>query len=239
MYIPATLLSYNNYKSNLRLDVKTHMCGRYTIEEDENIVEMHKILSVAKSNITQTNKNQYRQMKTGEIFPTDYVPVIVPHKNGRIDAVVMRWGFEHPSNHARVINARFEGIRERPMFRGAVTNRRCIIPANAFFEWKTHPQSGFKEKFKISPERSQMLYFGGVYNTTADKDTGEKVSEFVIITKQAQGIFASIHSRMPMVIQKRDMLIWLSCPENEIDEFYYAPAPEFTFRSMDGIGARV
>ena len=116
-----------------------------------------------------------------------------------------------------VINARVEGLHERKMFRSLVNNKRCIIPANGYFEWKQSENSKVKEKYLIRDER-KILYMAGLYDTVhksstqlsfLDHNTQEYLA-FAIITKDANSSVSYVHNRMPLIFNKEEMEMWLS-----------------------------
>ena len=127
------------------------MCGRYYIDQEDDLAEMRKIL-------TELNKRFYGQpalsaMKTGEIFPSNVVPVlqkqdkwqqtaVQPDKSTDQDHILpglMRWGFDRPGGSGLLINARAETAAAKPFFRKAFKYGRILIPASAFFEWRKVP----------------------------------------------------------------------------------------------------
>jgi len=192
------------------------MCGRYIIDESEDVVEMRKIFDKLEEYYSDTR--EFQKVKKGEIFPTDTVPVIIPERNINVDIVPMQWGFRPPAHGGKVlINARSETVFEKPTFREAVKNRRCIIPANGFFEW-ARLQSGSKQKYLITPAASRTLYFAGIYDKKIDPATKKDLVHFVIITREARGLMRSIHHRMPVTVAKREILKWLNGREIHVRE---------------------
>ncbi|MCL2099902.1 MAG: SOS response-associated peptidase [Oscillospiraceae bacterium] len=204
------------------------MCGRYIIEDGEDVVEMRKIFDKLKGYYSDTV--EYQKVKKGEIFPTDTVPVIIPERELSVDIVPMQWGFTPFNKNSRtLINARSESVFDKPTFREAVINRRCVIPANGFFEWE-RLQTGNKQKYLIRPAASRTLYFAGIYDKKIDYKTKKELVHFVIITREARGLLRSIHDRMPVTVAKRDILKWLNGNENNARGFFTdLNIPEYTF----------
>lgn len=159
------------------------MCGRYTFFTDEQNQEIMNI-------IKQVDKKH--QYKTGEIFPTNQVPVIL---NERVD--VLKWGFPNFRNKGVIINARSESASEKRMFKNCLENRRCVIPTTGFYEWKD------KAKYHFNLPNSHVLYMAGLYNTFAE------VNCFVILTTAANQSTEIIHDRMPLVLSKNMINVWL------------------------------
>ena len=194
------------------------MCGRYIIEDGEDVVEMRKIFDKLSEFYSYTE--EFQKVKKGEIFPTDTVPVIIPERELNVDIVPMQWGFKPvvPKGRA-LINARSESVYVKPTFKDAMKDRRCIIPANGFFEWKRMPD-GKKQKYLIKPADSQTLYFAGIYDRKIDYEAKKELVHFVIITRESRGLIRSIHDRMPVTVARRDILKWLNGRENHVREFF-------------------
>ena len=201
------------------------MCGRYVIDDSEEVVEMRKIFDKLKD--FYRNTEEYLKVKKGEIRPTDTVPVIIPEYGTKLDVVPMQWGYKSPDkyNGRALINARSETVFEKPTFRGYIKNQRCIIPANGFFEWAKLPDGG-KQKYLIRNTAWPILYFAGIY----DKKTPDRRANFVILTRESRGPLRSIHHRMPVAIARRDILKWLNGDENHVRELFTdLNLPEYTF----------
>jgi Uncharacterized conserved protein len=143
--------------------------------------------------------------KTGEIYPTNTVPVII--KEGNENKVhLYKWGFPNFKSSGVIINARAETIEEKPMFRKAFYEKRCIIPSNGFYEWKQGAE--IKEKYHIGLKDYPVMNMAGLYNTFKDK-TGNIYNAFVIITTAANETMSEIHQRMPVIIEPDFMDLWL------------------------------
>ena len=213
------------------------MCGRYVIDAGDDVLEMRRIFDELKKHYNDTV--EFQKVKRGEIFPTDTVPIIIPEKEFNIDAVPMQWGFK-TYNDKLVINARCEGIHERAMFKKAIVNKRCVIPASGFYEWAKSQNEigGFKkEKYLIKPTDSPVLYFAGIYDTFIDPQTKKEQIRFVIITKESRGLIRSLHDRMPVTVARKDMLKWLNGNLNHVSEFFTdTDVPEYTFTNLGSAG---
>ena len=109
------------------------------------------------------------------VSPTETVPVVVGHEDGR-SLVPMRWGFlphwyKAPNDGPLLINARAETIAEKPAFRAAARERRCLIPADGFYEWKG--EKGAKVPFVIRPRAGGMIAFAGVWQDWGTAGAGQ------------------------------------------------------------------
>jgi len=118
------------------------MCGRFIIFSEAEEREIQSIVEEINQKYNGT-----AAMKTGEIFPTDTVPVIAAD-NGIKSTSLSRWGFPNFKGSGVIINARSETLDEKPMFRKIFLTQRCLVPAHAFFEWKVTPE-GKKQKHII------------------------------------------------------------------------------------------
>ena len=170
------------------------MCGRYTFFTDKELQEVDEIIEQI------SNEIQLENMKTGEIFPTDLTPVLLPYE----DVVVPRlmvWGFPNFRNKGVIINARSETAGEKKLFASALEKRRCIIPSTGFYEWNAE-----KKKFLFNMPDSGMLYMAGIY----DRFDGE--DRFVILTTEANASMAEVHNRMPVVVPKGRIRDWICDP---------------------------
>lgn len=181
------------------------MCGRYTIETEEEVMQMRMILD--ELNTIYIGSSELKAMKTGEIFPTNIVPVLAGGEAGR-SARLMAWGFPGFNDKGVIINARAETALEKPMFRNSLQNRRCVIPSTGFYEWKHDGGKAKKEKYLIRLPGEDMLYMAGFYNLFTDK-SGKPYQGFVILTAEANESMAPLHSRMPVILNEKQCANWI------------------------------
>jgi len=209
------------------------MCGRFIIDNDDNIADMRLIFEKLKKFYSDTV--EFQNVKKGEIFPSDTVPIIIPEKETKMDVVPMQWGIRGYYGNL-LINARCEGVFQKKIFKDSIVNKRCVIPANGFFEW-AKLETG-KEKYMIRPAYSNMLYFAGIYEKLPDPVIkGKEQVRFVIITREARGLIRSIHHRMPVVVERKDILKWMNGTKSNIYEIFNEPTvPEYTFTNLGGAG---
>jgi putative SOS response-associated peptidase YedK len=119
----------------------------------------------------------------------------------------MKWGFPGRNGSGVIINARAETANGKPMFRNCVLQKRCLIPASGFFEWKeTAPKN--KEKYMLLPVEENILFFAGIYNIFRN-DSGSLYPAFVILTTAANDSVSPIHDRMPYILTGDKKSIWL------------------------------
>ena len=163
------------------------MCGRYYIEIDDS--ELEEIVREAEKRL-KTYPGQIAMKTSGEIFPTDIVPILT----GPDRYEPMKWGFVNFKGKP-VINARSETALEKPMFQKAMRERRCLIPASGYYEWRAEDGKSKKTKYRLhSPDGA--IYFAGCFRQ--EKDSA--LPHFVILTRPASESVATIHDRMPLIL---------------------------------------
>jgi len=215
------------------------MCGRFVIDDSGDIAEIRRIFEELKKHYGNTV--EFRKAKTGEIYPGDTIPVIIPEHEAKIDAVPMKWGITNTyDNKTLIINARCEGVYGKTMFKDSIRNKRCIIPTNGFYEWaRLHENhhKGKKEKFLIKPMHTPMLYLAGIYEKLIDPSSPDTEQiRFVVMTREAMGHIRSIHPRMPVTVERKDILKWLNGDSTHVNEIFTGQVPEYSFINMGSVG---
>jgi putative SOS response-associated peptidase YedK len=142
-----------------------------------------------------------------DIRPTETVPVVVSTARGR-RLVPMRWGFipawyAAPNAGPLLINARAETIAAKPAFRQAVRARRCLLPADGFYEWQAG--AGGKTAFTVRPAGPGPIAFAGIWQSWGEP----RIDTCAIVTCPANATLAPIHERMPVIIGPSDFALWL------------------------------
>lgn len=173
------------------------MCGRYYIESEDSTSELLAIIYVA------NRRSKVGPVKTGEIFPTDVVPVIANNRSQRQSAFAMRWGYSMGDDRRPIINARSETAASKPMFKDGMAQRRCLVPASHYFEWGE--QNGKKVKYAIRQTGSDMIYMAGLYRIEHGTDP-----VFTILTRSPAENIALIHDRMPVILPAEALNDWLN-----------------------------
>lgn len=190
------------------------MCGRYAIACEEENIFLKEILE--EINRRYAGQPKLEQMKTGEIFPTETVPILALEK-GKVTPVLMKWGFPRPDNvpGGVVINARAETVLQKTMFRNAAQSRRCVVPSTGFYEWPHQEVSKRKDKYLLRTPGEPMLYMAGLYGLFPRG--GVMSPNFVIITTQANGCVSPIHDRMPLILDRERSEAWIRDNKFAID----------------------
>jgi putative SOS response-associated peptidase YedK len=135
--------------------------------------------------------------------------------DGKRQFALMRWGLlpswvKDPKTFTLLINARGESVSEKPAFRNAMKRRRCLIPADGFYEWKALP--GHKQPFYIRAKSGEPFAFAGLWETW-NGPNGEELDTAAIVTTKANRTLSSIHDRMPVVVPPEAFDLWLDCAE--------------------------
>jgi putative SOS response-associated peptidase YedK len=171
--------------------------------------------------------------------PRDYVaptqPIaIVRNMNGARQFALVRWGFV-PSWAKQIqpgkplINARAETVAEKPSFRTAFKRRRCLIPADGFYEWQGDTP-GKKQPYLIHRPDGGLFALAGIWEHWLAPD-GSELETAAIVTTSANRTLTRVHHRMPVVITPENFDTWLTTPETETDAVrpLLAPAPNDHF----------
>ena len=164
-------------------------------------------------------------------LPPSQPALVVRHhpKTGERHLDLLRWGliphFERDPAHARMLNnARAETVAKLPSFRGAFASRRCIVPAEAFYEWRRDGK--LKQPFAIARADGVPLAFGGIWESWTDPASGDITRSFAIVTTDANGTMAPIHNRMPLVLEPADWPAWLGEEEGDPSALLYPAADD-------------
>jgi putative SOS response-associated peptidase YedK len=198
------------------------MCGRYTITSAPEAI---------RALFRYPEEPQFPARYN--IAPTQPIP-IVRLIDGQRHFALMRWGLmpswvKDPTNFALLINARGESVCEKPAFRNAMKYRRCLIPADGFYEWQTGG-SGWKQPFYIHAKSGQPLAFAGLCETWIGPN-GEEVDTAAVVTTRANGTLAALHDRMPVIVPPDAFDLSLDCINVDAvtAAALIAPAPEDPF----------
>jgi putative SOS response-associated peptidase YedK len=191
------------------------VCGRYAASRrPDELIEEFEIES-ATTQIIPPSWN---------VAPTQSVYLIV--QNDDIRALeIARWGLipswaKDPSIGAKMINARVETVAEKPSFRSAFKSRRCLVPADGYYEWYTPSDDGSavrrpKQPFYIHRTDTKSLAMAGLYEQWTDPESSKSLTTVTIITTSAVGSIALIHDRMPVLLPVDRFEPWLNRNEKD------------------------
>ena len=157
------------------------------------------------------------------VAPTQPVP-IVRLVDGKRSFVLMRWGLmpswvKDPKTFPLLINARGESVLEKPAFRNAMRRRRCLIPADGFYEWQAGmpKRPHFVRARRAADGSAPPLAFAGLWETWTGPN-GEEIDTAAIVTTAANRTLAAIHERMPVFVPPEAFDLWLDCANVEATE---------------------
>ena len=191
------------------------MCGRYTLVRGEKILEVV-------GNVT-IREDLRRFMEKGRfnIAPTQDVLVVLRQGASVPELTLMRWGLiphwaKDASIASKLINARAETLAEKPSFRQALLKRRCVIPADGFYEWRKNAD-GSKTPMYATLKTGEGFAFAGLYETW-HAPTGEEVTTCTIITTGPNELMAPIHTRMPAILLREGVQAWLDGAPRSAEE---------------------
>ena len=178
------------------------------------------------------------------VAPTQAVPVIrIVHvvregAAGEREAVLMRWGIvPHWGNGAPLINARSETVTEKPVFRKSFLERRCLLPADGFFEWAGTGKSKHAIHFRL--KSGGLFALAGIWDLGRDK-AGERVEACTILTAEANELVRPYHDRMPVILRAADYDMWLNHSATDVEALLKLLVP-FPAGEMEAVpvGSRV
>jgi putative SOS response-associated peptidase YedK len=174
------------------------MCGRYTLKTSvDTLVEQFGIDEYPSSITASYN-----------IAPTQEVAAVIAEDEKR-KLQMLRWGLipswaDDPSIGNRMINARAETVAQKPSFRNAFKEHRCLVLADGFYEWQRI--QGGKQPYYIHMKDGSPFAFAGLWETWRN---GQEIRSCTIITTEANELVGGIHNRMPVILPPEDYELWL------------------------------
>jgi putative SOS response-associated peptidase YedK len=188
------------------------MCGRYTLTRQEGVIED---LQASLDGVTAQSEWWKPRFN---VAPTQPAPVVTLHDGVRT-IEMMRWGLvpfwaSTPGKKAPLmINARAESLDAKAFFRDALARRRCLVPADGFFEWRRPDPPGNRGReapmpLYFHPASRKVIAFAGLW-AQSKTATGETQHSFTIITGKPNELVASVHDRMPVILDTSTYAAWL------------------------------
>ena len=186
------------------------MCGRYSLtREGEEIATLFR-LDVPPGIAPRYN-----------IAPAQPLGAVIQNRDtGRIEWRHLHWGLiptwaKDPSIGQRLINARSETAARKPSFRSAIRYRRCLVPADGFYEWKK--QGGGKQPHHITLADNSLFAFAGLWEHW-QSGGGEEIESCTILTTTPNELMRTIHNRMPVMLAPEDHAGWLDPNKQDASE---------------------
>jgi putative SOS response-associated peptidase YedK len=178
------------------------MCGRYRLSRRKQIIEEHfDALSGEEDWSPRYN-----------VAPTQPIPVIRQHPKEPVrELSLMRWGLipswaKDSSAAARMINARSETASTKSAFRDALKSRRCLIPADGFYEWKRNGKT--RQPYCFEVNEGKLFAFAGIWDRWKDP-SGQWVKSCSILTTTPNAVISPVHDRMPVILDPDSYDLWL------------------------------
>ncbi len=186
--------------------------------------------------VTEAHEPDYNVAPRADVYG------VVERERGSRVLESLRWGLvpswaEDPKIGDRMINARAETLAEKPAYQRAFARRRCILPADGFYEWRALPKQGSarvrKQPMFIHRRDGEPLAFAGLWDLWRDRSESESswVVSCAIVTTRANDVLAPIHDRMPVVLAEDAWARWLDPEEHDLDRLstLLVPAPSSWF----------
>jgi putative SOS response-associated peptidase YedK len=186
------------------------MCGRFTLIRLADFTNLYPWILPS----DQDAPARYN------VAPTQSVAVVTNLPQPKID--YFHWGLiplwaKDPGIGNRMINARAESLGEKPAFRTALRRRRCLIPADGFYEWKVNPDGKTKTPMYIRMKGGRPFAFAGLWEEWHDAG-GSVVPSCTIITTSPNELMKEIHDRMPAIVREAQYREWLEAKEKKAEE---------------------
>jgi putative SOS response-associated peptidase YedK len=182
------------------------MCGRYYRRSDKQRIAEAFRVGVPPS---------FEILPDYNVAPTTFQPVVVEDgETGERIFRAMYWGLvpywaEEPKKlGVSTINAKAESLLEKPMWREPFERRRCLVPADGFYEWQKFNEKT-KQPWAIALADDAPLAFAGLWDRWRSKDKKTVLESFAIVTTEANELTAPMHDRMPVILEARDYERWL------------------------------
>ncbi len=208
------------------------MCGRYAASRrpEDLTVEFEAVPAAgqpplaADHNVAPT-KDVYvvRQARERD---DDGAPTGGSHRELR----VVRWGLvpswaKDVSVGNRMLNARVESLTSKPAFSKAAKARRCLVPADGWYEWAPKPHAPGKQPWYVTPQDGSGLAFAGLWEVWGRGD--DRLYSCTVVTAPAVGALAEIHDRMPLVLPRDRWAEWLDLERDDVEALAGPTPPEF------------
>ena len=187
------------------------MCGRYNFSKDSSSPMVQKVL--------ENLQTRQIEVKTEEVNPGDIAAVIASNRKLEPQAFGMKWGYKLPDGKL-IFNARSETAAQKAMFADGMRQRRCLIPADSYYEWQKVGQG--KQKYQIAPTDANGFFLAGIYRIE------KGIPVFSILTKEPVESISFIHNRMPVILPEEIILDWLN-PQYHGQEILNAALQDMSF----------
>jgi putative SOS response-associated peptidase YedK len=198
------------------------MCGRYSVVK-KRVPREHRYAD----KFADIEENPHYNAAPSQSLP------VIPNTSDRVE--LFKWGlvpaWAKDLKTTKPINARAETITTSPMFNRLIRSKRCLVPADSFYEWQikevpentlfdlpASPKKGktIKQPYRIMRQDEDLFSFAGLWDEWLDKSTGEILKSFTIITTEANEVVKPIHDRMPVILTPEAEELWLDPNEKDV-----------------------
>jgi putative SOS response-associated peptidase YedK len=169
------------------------MCGRYRRRSDKQ--------RIAEAFEVGMGLDELYLETQDDIAPGSVQPVVLENADGARQIEMMRWGFKLPDRF--LFNARSEGVETSRFWKESFRQRRCLVPADSFYEWQK-VKGGKKPKYEFEIVGRQPFGMAGIWAPWKNPKTGEMEHTFAILTGEANAVMQPIHDREPVIIEPRE-----------------------------------
>lgn len=180
------------------------MCGRFTLTSEIKELQEHFAAG-----------GQFSHHPSYNIAPSREVPTVRSAESGR-EIIPCHWGliphWSKSGSPFKAINARAETLATKPFFRDAFRKRRCLIPANGFFEWKK--QNRHKQPYYFQLEDNKLMGFAGLWEYWEGEQ--KRIESCTIITTKANDVMKQVHDRMPVILDQNNYEEWLGTGDESL-----------------------
>lgn len=187
------------------------MCGRYA--SARSVVDLASTYGVSGDDVDELPPADWN------VAPTKSVAAVLV-RHGRLALTTLRWGLvpawsDTADGGTTMFNARIETVHERPAFRDSIRHRRCLLPADGWYEWRRLPD-GRRVPHFLTSQDGGVVSFAGVWDAWRDGE-GRWLRSTAILTGTALGDLSLVHDRAPVVLDRATWSAWLD-PDTEVDE---------------------
>jgi putative SOS response-associated peptidase YedK len=194
------------------------MCGRFVQHADPEIY-------ASRYDVDEIEPVAGKGGQGFNVAPTQDILAIRVTDDGRRVLLPLRWGLvphwsKGPDNRYSMINARAESVHQRPAYRSAFRDRRCLIPTEGFYEWRAPPgdaRGGRKQPYLIRRADGQPFTMAGLWETWRGEGEDGMIRSCTIVVTDANAVVAPIHDRMPVILAEDDHKQWLDPANHDTD----------------------
>jgi putative SOS response-associated peptidase YedK len=183
------------------------MCGRYTLGDSHNLFRRFHV-----------EDDGHAVAERFNVAPSQHMPVVIHEDTNKI--MLMQWGMipawsRDPKPSSGLINARIEGVLNKPSFRAQVRKHRCLVPCDGFYEWKK--EKGGKTPYYIRRKDRQLFAMAGIYDLWPNSDS-PATGGYAILTTRPNSLMEPIHHRMPVILEEGLESAWLDIHRTNITD---------------------